>query len=81
MDIWADKGVFSITRCNPKTGKVGFPYCIKPTTDQRGPWEEQGDIAYVHEAVKGSCTEIVTALGLAQDGDRWKLAEISNLPR
>ncbi|KAM5349219.1 hypothetical protein ACJ41O_005726 [Fusarium nematophilum] len=79
---WAGNGVFAITRFETRTDEVGILFCIKSETDQRGLWDEEGDIDYVRKFFQGlTCSEISTALRLAESCDRWKLAEMPDLPR
>lgn len=77
-----DNGVVHVTsRYNHKLGQYQALFSIKGDTDQKGLWDEEGDIQYVREVFRGSCNEIVKALEMAKTCDRWKLAELPDLPR
>ncbi|KAF4447450.1 salicylate hydroxylase [Fusarium albosuccineum] len=80
VNSWMGQGAFAVSRYNPPTGLAGLLLCIKDETDQQGLWDENGDIEYVRRAFKGYCSEIETALRLADSCDRWKLVEMPNLP-
>lgn len=77
-----ENGLVNVTsRYNHKLGKFQALFCIKGDTDQRGLWDEEGDIRYVRKTFRGSCNELVKVLEIAQTCDRWKLAELPDLPR
>ncbi|VUC31114.1 unnamed protein product [Clonostachys rosea] len=81
-NCWLGKGAFAITRFNSKLQRVGFLFGIESETDQKSLWEEHGDINYVRERFAGStCSELDVALSLATECDRWKLAEMPDLPQ
>lgn len=81
LNIWMGKDGFVVTRHNPKLKSVGLLFGINSETDQKGLWDEQGDIAFVRQFFGGSCSELVQALEVADSCDRWKLAELPDLPR
>ncbi|KAG6354959.1 hypothetical protein INS49_004040 [Diaporthe citri] len=55
-----ENGLVNVTsRYNHKLGKFQALFCIKGDTDQKGLWDEEGDIQYVRKAFRGSCDEIV----------------------
>lgn len=77
-----ENGLVNITsRYNHKLDTFQALFCIKGNTDQKGLWDEEGDIEYVREFFRGSCKEMVRALEIAKGCDRWKLAELPDLPR
>ncbi|CAI6095004.1 unnamed protein product [Clonostachys chloroleuca] len=81
-NCWLGKGAFVITRFNSRLQRVGFLFGVESETDQKSLWEEHGDINYVRERFAGStCSELDVALSLATECDRWKLAEMPDLPR
>jgi len=81
INTWMGHGCFVVTRWNSKLQTFGGQFGIKAHTDQRGMWDERGDIAYVRGLFADSCTDITAALDWAQSCDRWKLAEMPDLPR
>lgn len=77
-----DNGLVHVTsRYNHKLGQYQALFCIKGDTDQKGLWDEEGDIQYVRKVFQGSCSEIMKALKMAETCDRWKLTELPDLPR
>lgn len=81
INSWMGDGSYVITRYNPKTDEAGLLFGINSETDQKDLWDENGDIEYVCKFFEGACTEIATGLRLAKTCDRWKLAEMPDLPR
>ncbi|KAF3764363.1 FAD/NAD(P)-binding domain-containing protein [Cryphonectria parasitica EP155] len=76
------EGGFVVTRHNTKRNSVGLLFGIDTAeTDQRSLWDEQGDIDLVRHSFRGACTELVQALDAATSCDRWRLAELPDLPR
>lgn len=77
-----DNGLVHVTsRYNHKLGQYQALFCIKGDTDQKGLWDEEGDIQYVRKMFRGSCNEIMKVLEIAETCDRWKLVELPDLPR
>ncbi|KAF4877618.1 FAD-dependent monooxygenase OpS4 [Colletotrichum siamense] len=59
----SDGGLVHVTsRYNTTSGSYAALFGVKGSTDQRGLWDEKGDIGYVREMFKGACPEIRTAL-------------------
>ncbi|KAL9114346.1 MAG: hypothetical protein Q9227_001768 [Pyrenula ochraceoflavens] len=81
INCWAGEDGFVVTRYNSKLQSIGGLFGIKSQTDQKGMWDENGDIEYVRNFFAGSCSELKAMLRLAKTCDRWKLAEMPNLPR
>ncbi|KAF3801055.1 3-hydroxybenzoate 6-hydroxylase 1 [Colletotrichum gloeosporioides] len=78
----SDGGLVHVTsRYNITSGSYAALFGVKGSTDQRGLWDEKGDIEYVRDMFKGACPEIRTALDVAKSCDRWRLAELPDLPR
>lgn len=77
-----ENGVVHVTsRYNHKLNTFQALFSIKGDTDQKGLWDEEGDIEYVRGFFQDSCKEIVRVLEMADACDRWKLAELPDLPR
>lgn len=77
-----ENGLVHVTsRYNHKLETFQGSFSIKGDTDQKGLWDEKGDIRFVQKMFRGSCDEIVRVLEVAETCDRWKLAEIPDLPR
>lgn len=77
-----ENGIVHVTsRYNHKLNTYQALFCIKGETDQKGLWDEEGDIEYVRGFFRDSCYEIVRVLEIADACDRWKLAELPDLPR
>ncbi|EQB56454.1 FAD binding domain-containing protein [Colletotrichum gloeosporioides Cg-14] len=78
----SDGGLVHVTsRYNTTSGSYAALFGVKGSTDQRGLWDEKGNIEYVRDMFKGACPEIRTALDVAKSCDRWRLAELPDLPR
>ncbi|KAF2216136.1 hypothetical protein CERZMDRAFT_33387 [Cercospora zeae-maydis SCOH1-5] len=54
---------------------------IREDNDMDGLWDERGDIEYVRNCFEGSCNDLGSMLAMAEECDRWKLAELPDLPR
>lgn len=77
-----ENGLVNVTsRYNHKLDTFQALFCIKGYTDQKGLWDEEGNIEYVRGFFQGSCEELVRALEIADACDRWKLSELPDLPR
>lgn len=77
-----ENGLVHVTsRYNHRLETYQALFCIKGDTDMKGLWDEQGDIQYVRRMFRGSCNELVRVLEIAETCDRWKLAELPDIPR
>jgi salicylate hydroxylase len=81
IHCWMGNGNFVVTRFAPKLDSVACLFGIQSETDQKGLWDENGDIEYVRKSFTGSCHELMTVLNLADTCDRWRLVEMPELPR
>lgn len=81
ITLWAGEGAFVVTRYSAKFNRVGLLYAIQGDTDQKGLWDENGDIDYVRRFFSASCSDMTRALELGKACDRWRVAELPNLPR
>lgn len=81
INIYMGRRAFVVSRHNTKLRRFGCLFGIKGETDQKVLWDEKGDIDHVRRFFAGSCPEMRKVLELAQSCDRWKLAEMPDLPR
>ncbi|EMD00406.1 hypothetical protein BAUCODRAFT_163477 [Baudoinia panamericana UAMH 10762] len=80
VDCWLGRNRFVVSRWSPRHGFVAL-YGIKGENDMKGMWDADGNISYIREAFSGSCDDLTIPLSLAETCDRWKLAEMPDLPR
>ncbi|TDZ18715.1 FAD-dependent monooxygenase OpS4 [Colletotrichum orbiculare MAFF 240422] len=77
-----EDSVLSVTsRYNTTLGTYAGLFGINGETDQQGLWDTRGDIDYVRMMFKGACPELRKVLEIADSCDRWRLAELPDLPR
>lgn len=81
ITTWKGDGGFVVTRYSSRFKRVGLLFAIEGETDQKSLWDENGDIEYVRRFFAGSCSDMVKALSIATTCDRWRIAEVPNLPR
>lgn len=81
INTWKGEGGFVVTRYSSKFNRVGLLFAIQGETDQKGLWDENGDIEHVRRFFSSSCSDMIKALKLADACDRWRVAEVPNLPR
>ncbi|KAL7946009.1 FAD/NAD(P)-binding domain-containing protein [Trichoderma barbatum] len=81
ITTWKGDGGFAVTRYSSKFGKIGLLFAIQGDTDQKSLWDEKGDIEFVRGFFKGICSDMIKALGIAKSCDRWRVAEVPDLPR
>ena len=81
LTVWMGAGKFVVGRWNHKLDAYGCLFGIQEDTNQKGLWDEDGDIEHVRNAFSASCPALRTALSLALKCDRWKLAEMPDLER
>ncbi|PPJ60949.1 hypothetical protein CBER1_08579 [Cercospora berteroae] len=78
--VWAGQDRMVVSRLNAKTGICSGLFIIREDNDMNGLWDEKGDINYVRDCFKGSCDDLTTMLDITEVCDRWKLAELPDLP-
>ncbi|KAK4504869.1 hypothetical protein PRZ48_002832 [Zasmidium cellare] len=78
---WIGKDAFCISRYNRTLGHARGLFGIRGQTDQKGLWDEQGDIEFVRRAFRNACPDLRAMLGKATSCDRWRLAELPDLER
>ncbi|ETS83816.1 hypothetical protein PFICI_05692 [Pestalotiopsis fici W106-1] len=81
INVYMGHQAFVVCRHNSKLGRQSCLFGIKGETDQKGLWDEKGDIEYVRKFFAGSCPELCKVLEITHSCDRWRLAEMPNLPR
>ncbi|OJJ46853.1 hypothetical protein ASPZODRAFT_15545 [Penicilliopsis zonata CBS 506.65] len=80
--VWADKNRFVVARRPSKFPFWQGLYGLQAEDDGSSSrlWDEDGDINLVRKAFAGICPELEAALHLATSCDRWKIAEMPDLP-
>lgn len=81
ITTWRGDGGFAVTRYSPKFKRLGLLFAIQGETDQKSLWDEKGDIEYVRRFFSASCSDMIKALAIPKACDRWRVAEVPNLPR
>lgn len=81
FNIWMGEGGYAITRFHGKQRTMAALFGISSETDQTSLWDDKGDIDLVRSFYKGDCSELVQALAAAKSCDRWRAAEVPDLPR
>ncbi|KAL7925150.1 hypothetical protein ACQKWADRAFT_285193 [Trichoderma austrokoningii] len=81
LNLWRGEGGFVVSRYSAKFNRVGFLFAIQGATDQKGFWDENGDIEHVRRFFSSACSDMIKALKLTDACDRWRIAEVPNLPR
>jgi salicylate hydroxylase len=81
LTVFMGRDRFVVARFNGKLPRFSPLVGIRGETDQRSMWDKRGDIDYVRKCYKRRCTELAAALKKATKCDRWKLAEMPDLPR
>jgi salicylate hydroxylase len=81
ITTWMGNGGFAVTRFSAKFKRIGLLFAIQAQTDQESLWEKHGDIEKVRRFFSASCGDLTKALGVADTCDRWRVAEVPNLPR
>ncbi|KAJ9658973.1 hypothetical protein H2198_003402 [Neophaeococcomyces mojaviensis] len=84
INIWMDEKTFVVGRWNQVLQVWSGRFGIQGESDseQKSLWDEDGDIEWVRRwyRKKDTCPELMAALEMADDCDRWRLAEMPNLP-
>lgn len=81
INIWMGRDGYAVTRFHSKFRQVGVLFGVFSEVDDRSLWDEKGDIDFVRNFYKDDCSELVQSLAAAKACDRWKLAELPDLPR
>lgn len=81
INIWMGEGGYTVTRFHSKFREVSLLFGVVSKTDDKSLWDEEGDLDFVRQFYKGDCAEMVQALAAATSCDRWKLADLPDLPR
>lgn len=81
FNIWMGEGGYVVTRFHGKQRTMAALFGIASETDQTSLWDDRGDIDLVRGFYEGDCSELVQALAAAQSCDRWRAAELPDLPR
>ncbi|KAJ4420186.1 hypothetical protein N0V82_004531 [Gnomoniopsis sp. IMI 355080] len=81
INIWMGSGGYTVTRFHSKFRQVDALFGVISEVDGKALWDEKGDIEFVRNFYKDDCSELVQILAAAKSCDRWKLAELPDLPR
>lgn len=81
INIWMGQGGYTVTRFHSQFRQVGMLFGVISEVDEKALWDENGDIDFVRNFYKDDCSELVQSLAAANSCDRWKLAELPDLPR
>lgn len=81
INIWMGQQGYTVTRFHSKFRQVGILFGVISEVDDKALWDERGDIDFVRDFYKDDCSELVQSLAAAKSCDRWKLAELPDLPR
>lgn len=81
INIWMGNGGYTVTRFHSKFRQVSGLFGVISQVDGKALWDEKGDIDFVRDFYKNDCSEMVQSLAAADSCDRWKLAELPDLPR
>ncbi|KAI0024522.1 hypothetical protein F4780DRAFT_606496 [Xylariomycetidae sp. FL0641] len=81
VNVYMGNDSFVVSRYIEKLQQHTCFFGIRGETDQQGLWDERGDVNYLRNYFKGACAELTKLLEVAKSCDRWKLAEIPDLPR
>lgn len=81
INIWMGDGGYTVTRFHSKFREVSLLFGVVSKTDDKSLWDEEGDLGFVRQFYQGDCSELVQSLAAAKSCDRWKLAELPDLPR
>ncbi|GLA94509.1 hypothetical protein AtubIFM57143_001496 [Aspergillus tubingensis] len=79
--VWAGDERFVIGRKPRKMEFWSGLFGLKHDDGHASMWSEDGDIAFVRQRFEGICPPLSAVLKLATKCDRWKIAQIPNLPR
>lgn len=75
--VWMGEGGFVVSRFNTTLQQFGGLFAMQSKTDQKGLWDENGDIEQVRAFFKDrSCEDLNAVLALSTKCDRWKLGEL-----
>lgn len=85
INVYMGNHAFMVGRWNAKLQIGGGLFAIQgdSNSDQKGLWDEAGDIDWLRSWYErhGICAELVEVLKTANKCDRWRLAEMPDLPR
>lgn len=84
LNVWMGDRAFVVGRWYHTLQVWGGLFGIQGefSSEQKGLWDEKGDIQWVREWYKkhGICTELMAVLEMADKCDRWKLVEMPDMP-
>ncbi|KAK4501210.1 hypothetical protein PRZ48_007017 [Zasmidium cellare] len=83
LSVWMKRagGGYAVVRCNKTVHRLSGAFGILERDDDPRLWDENGDIEYVRNYFKGYSKALTSFLQIAKRCDRWRLAEIPDLPQ
>jgi salicylate hydroxylase len=82
LNIWMGRNLQVVGRMSNKLARFGaFFGILAEYTDQKGLWDEDGDIEQLRSAFASAEPALRGALRVSTTCDRWKLAEMPHLSR
>ena len=81
LNVYIAPSQYVVARWGVRSDRFGALFATLEDTGQQGLWDEDGDIEFVRKAYAKSALPLRAALEMADRCDRWKLAEMPDLPR
>lgn len=81
INVWMGTSGYVVTRHNKKRKQVSGLFGVINDTDQKSLWDQSADISIPRQFFAKDCNALTQALAAAKSCDRWRLAELPNLPR
>ncbi|GKZ39904.1 hypothetical protein AbraIFM66950_001561, partial [Aspergillus brasiliensis] len=79
--VWVGDERFVVGRKPRKSEFWSGLFGLKHDDGQASMWSEDGDITLVRQRFEGICPPLSAVLNLATKCDRWKIAQMPNIPR
>ena len=81
LTVYMAPNQYVVARSHAKTKTFGGLFATIEDTGQKGLWDEEGDINFVRKAYSNATPALKEVLKLTDKCERWKLAEMPDLPR
>ncbi|OQD94903.1 hypothetical protein PENSOL_c023G04706 [Penicillium solitum] len=79
--VWAGNERFVVGRKPRKSEFWSGLFGLNHDDGEASMWNEDGDIVFLRQRFEGICPPLSAVLRLATKCDRWKIAEMPNIPR
>ncbi|KAJ5186484.1 hypothetical protein N7449_011248 [Penicillium cf. viridicatum] len=79
--VWAGNERFVVGRKPRKSEFWSGLFGLNHDDGEASMWNEDGDIVFLRQRFEGICPPLSAVLKLATKCDRWKIAEMPNIPR